>query len=94
MAQVDLALRARATGGRFLYWPTAKIVTYVEHWDRDRSSRPDAWLRDLDRLLDKYASQINHVQDTPRDNQYSGDWSRVRPTHTTEFAARPDQGQT
>jgi GT2 family glycosyltransferase len=82
MAQVDLALRARATGGRFLYWPAAKIVTYVEQWDRDGSSRPDAWLRDLDRLLDKYASQINHVHDTPRDNKYYGDWSRVRRTHT------------
>jgi GT2 family glycosyltransferase len=82
MAQVDLALRARATGGRFLYWPAGKIVTYVEQWDRDGSSRPDAWLRDLDRLLDKHASQINHVHDTPRDNKCSGDWSRVRWTHT------------
>jgi GT2 family glycosyltransferase len=82
MAQVDLALRARATGGRFLYWPAGKIVTYAEQWDRDGSSRPDAWLRDLDRLLDKYASQINHVHDKPRDNKCSGDWSRVRWTHT------------
>ena len=65
MAQADLALRARAAGRRFLYWPAAKIVTYGQQWDGDGNYQPsDAWLRDLNRMLDKHASQISHMHDT------------------------------
>jgi len=65
MAEADLALRARAAGRGFLYWPEAKIVTYVQQWDQDGNYRPtDAWVRDLNRLLNKHASQISHKHDT------------------------------
>jgi len=65
IAQADLALRARAAGRRFLYWPAAKIVTYVQQWDRDGSYQPTGvFLLDFKRLLDKHASQISHMRDT------------------------------
>jgi len=65
MAEADLALRARAAGQRFLYWPAAKIVTYAEHLDRSGNYQPtDGWSRDFARMLDKHGPQISHMRDT------------------------------
>jgi glycosyltransferase involved in cell wall biosynthesis len=67
MAQADLALRAREAGRRFLYWPAAKIVTYVQQSDRHHKyPLMDVWSCDVSRIFDKHGRQISQIRNTAR----------------------------
>jgi GT2 family glycosyltransferase len=67
MAQADLALRAHEAGRRFLYWPAAKIVNYVQQSDRGQKyPLMDVWAGDANRIFDKHGRQISQIRNTDR----------------------------